>query len=214
MRIAAFTDVHNRFEVVAEALRRAGPVDVAVIGGDITTNGTPADVHRALALWQPLVPRLLAVAGNVDSPAIDELLAERHASLNGHCQTLDDVAFFGCSASQTSIGTPYEIPEAEIAARIDRGFEKVPTGTIPVFVPHAPPYRILDRTWCLAHAGSHAVREFIDHHQPPLVICGHIHEARGQAKLGKSLVVNCGSAANGHHAFIELTRDSISATLS
>lgn len=213
MRIAAFTDVHNRFNHVAEILRRIDPVDVAIIGGDITTNGTPKDVERALNLWQPLVPRLLAVAGNVDSPAIDALLAERNVSLNARRQTVADVAFFGCSASQTSIGTPYEIPETEIAERITRGFREVPANAICVFVPHAPPYRILDRTWSLVHAGSHAVREFVDRHQPALVICGHIHEARGQAKLGKSLVVNCGSAAHGHYALIELTQESVSATL-
>jgi hypothetical protein len=34
-----------------------------VIGGDITTAGTPDDAQRAIEVWRALVPRLLAVAG-------------------------------------------------------------------------------------------------------------------------------------------------------
>ena len=54
-------------------------------------------------------------------------------------------------------------------------------------------------------AGSTAVRDFIDRVQPGLVLCGHIHEARGQARLGSSVVVNCGPARSGHYVLAELT---------
>lgn len=204
MRIVAFADVHGRFDKVTDALRRVGPVDVAVVAGDLTTAGLPVDVEQAVAEWQPLVPRLLAVAGNMDSPAIEQALRRLGVSLDGCCQQVDSVAFFGCSASPISIGSPYEIPEAEMAARIERGFGQARDARQLVFVPHAPPMGAVDRTVSGQHAGSRSVGEFIRRVQPALVLCGHIHEARGQARLGRSLVVNCGPAAGGHYALVEL----------
>ena len=43
-------------------------------------------------------------------------------------------------------------------------------------------------------AGSTAVREFIRRHQPMLSLHGHIHEGRGQCKIGRTVCVNPGSA--------------------
>jgi len=82
-----------------------------------------------------------------------------------------------------------------------------------VFVPHAPPHGCVDLTWSRTHAGSRAVSDFIQRAQPALVVCGHIHEARGQQRLGGSLVVNCGPAARGHYALIDLDEHSCRAEL-
>jgi Icc-related predicted phosphoesterase len=45
----------------------------------------------------------------------------------------------------------------------------------------------------LASVGSTAVRAVIDRHQPALALFGHIHEARGITRLGKTLCINPGS---------------------
>jgi uncharacterized protein len=205
MKILAFADVHGRFRTVTATLRRLAPVDLAIIAGDITTFGTPTEVETALAAWCPLVPRLFAVAGNTDSPEIDLTLERLGVSLNGCCHQVDGVAFFGCSAAPVSIGTPYELPESEIAARIERGASQARGVGRMVFVPHAPPHGAVDQTHRGDHVGSRAVAEFIHRAQPVLVICGHIHEARGWTKMGQSLVVNCGPAAHGHYALVEMT---------
>lgn len=44
------------------------------------------------------------------------------------------------------------------------------------------------------HAGDEALRKIIDKFQPLLVVCGHIHEAKGTDKIGKTLVVNTATA--------------------
>ena len=46
----------------------------------------------------------------------------------------------------------------------------------------------------LAAVGSTAVRDVIKEYQPPLALFGHIHEARGIARLGKTLCINPGSS--------------------
>lgn len=43
------------------------------------------------------------------------------------------------------------------------------------------------------HAGSTALRESIEQHQPLLSLHGHIHESRGNVKLGRTVCVNPGS---------------------
>src|SRR5437660_1470734 len=82
VRIAYLVDVHDRFAAVPEALGRIGAVDLLVIGGDITTGGTARRAGRAINGWRALVPRLLAVAGNMDSPAIDARLDELGVALD------------------------------------------------------------------------------------------------------------------------------------
>jgi uncharacterized protein len=204
MKLVAFADVHDRFHAVTRILQQIDPVDVILIAGDITTNGTPDDVQRAIAAWQPFAPTLLAVAGNMDSPAIDQKLEQLGVSINASCREIGQIAFLGCSAAPISIGTPYEIPEAEITERLERGFAQIQQARQCVVVPHAPPRGTVDRTQSGRSAGSQAIREFIDRTQPALVVCGHIHEARGQLREGSTLVVNCGPAYQGHYVLINM----------
>jgi Icc-related predicted phosphoesterase len=204
VKIVAFSDVHGRFDQVALALRRTGPADAVVVAGDITQHGTPADVDQAMALWRPLAPVLMAVAGNLDSPEIERHLEDIGVSLNARSRQVGGAVFFGCSASQISIGTPYEISESEIAKRLRRAAECSGNVPVRVLVTHVPPHSVVDRTTTGIHAGSEAVREFVEHEQPALMICGHIHEAYGQGWLGKTLVVNCGAAMRGQYAVIEI----------
>jgi uncharacterized protein len=44
-----------------------------------------------------------------------------------------------------------------------------------------------------APAGSTAVRELIERHQPPVALHGHIHESRGVVRVGSTVCINPGS---------------------
>src|SRR5918999_2690759 len=126
MRVAYVVDVHDRFDAVPQALDAAGPVDVLLVGGDITTFGTPDDAERAIELWRPLAPRLLAVAGNMDSPAIDERLVALGVSVDGRGVAIGDVGIVGVSAAPLSpLQTPHEVPDDEYARRAETGLADV-----------------------------------------------------------------------------------------
>ena len=67
-----------------------------------------------------------------------------------------------------------------------------------VYVLHDPPYDTnLDLLYNGQHIGSAAVRRFIEKHQPPLVLSGHIHESPKASRkitdrIGNTLCVNPG----------------------
>ncbi len=72
----------------------------------------------------------------------------------------------------------------------------------PIVLSHAPPYGILDKTKSGKHVGSKILLKAIKKHQPKLVLCGHIHEAKGKAKIGKTQVINLGCC--GDYEIIEV----------
>jgi Icc-related predicted phosphoesterase len=112
-------------------------------------------------------------------------------------------------ANVTPWKTYREEKEGPLAERIEQVISQVtapPERTI--FSLHCPPHGSglddapeLTEDMRLKHAGhapvpcgSTAVREAIERHQPALSLHGHIHEARGSARIGKTLCINPGSA--------------------
>lgn len=72
----------------------------------------------------------------------------------------------------------------------------------PIVLSHAPPYGVLDKTKSGKHVGSKILLKAIKKHEPKLVLCGHIHEAKGKAKIGKTQVINLGCC--GSYKIIEV----------
>ena len=203
MTIAYVVDVHDRLDAVALALNEMGPVDVLIVGGDITNSGSPDVVEKAVSLWRPIAPRLLAVTGNMDSVAADARLANLGVSLDSRGVVIEDIGFCGVSAAPKSpLHLPYEITEEEIQRRLEEGYPAIAATRVKILCPHAPPHGACDRIHSGLHVGSTALRAFIEREQPDLVLCGHIHEARGKEKIGRTLVVNPGALMEGHWAAI------------
>lgn len=79
-----------------------------------------------------------------------------------------------------------------------------------IFLIHYPPYKCMDK---INYPGSpmngrfggfQPYNEVIKKYKPALVICGHIHENQGVCKMGKTIIVNTGSAREGKAALIEI----------
>ena len=74
-----------------------------------------------------------------------------------------------------------------------------------ILVSHVPPHKTLDRAFRILRVGSRALRSFVKEEQPDLCLCGHIHEARGIQKLGRTIIVNPGKFSSRHFAEIRIS---------
>jgi len=152
-------------------------------------------------------------AGNDDIPEVDSVLksSERIIDPEDNVVRIDDrheMITTGYS-NITPWNAPRDIPEEDLAARIDRMASKVVDMKNCIFNFHCPPYdsgldiapRLDDDLRPMIQAsgiemapvGSKAVRDAITKHQPLLGLHGHIHESRAAVKLGRTLCLNPGS---------------------
>ncbi|MGW8256821.1 MAG: metallophosphoesterase family protein [Thermoguttaceae bacterium] len=205
MKILGITDVHNRSERLQHILQDAETADLVLLGGDLTSFGSPEDAERIVRIAQSRRVPVLAVAGNCDSALIDRRLVELGVSVAARGLVFNDLGIHGLSAAPPWRSDMYEFPENELALLLQAGFEQIGNARQHLVLTHVPPRDgKIDRTHFLHHVGSSALREFIDQHQPTLVVCGHVHEARGVEVIGTTSVVNCGPAASGYYAMIDL----------
>lgn len=211
MKLLCITDIHGRPDRLAKIIAAAGPVDAVLLGGDLTHFGSPDQAAQLVGQTQSACPRVFAVAGNCDSRGIDQRLEAMDVSLFGHGAALNGFAFYGVSAMPPWRGTMYELSEDEIATALVAGrqdaLKRLMNEAVrgEIILAHPPPLDTqLDHTRDGKHVGSAALRDFIATMQPTLVVCGHIHEARGIELLGATTIVNCGPAREGFYAVAEV----------
>jgi uncharacterized protein len=205
MKVLCITDLHGDNQALDAILADAGQVDLVLLGGDITNFGTPNAAESVVRHVQRSGAQVLAVAGNCDSEAIDQRLVELGVSLFGRGAAWGNVGFHGVSAMPPWLGSMYELTEQQIADALQQGDAQLPLLDQRVLLTHTPPHNTrLDVTRQGQHVGSTSVRDFIDRRQPSLVVCGHIHEARGIDQLGATRIVNCGPAYRGNYALAEI----------
>lgn len=203
-------DIHDGVKWTPGLVAAAETADAVLVTGDITSFGGPDDVARILDDIDRHNRTHYAIAGNCDSLAIEAFLEERDIDLNGRGRLVGDaIGICGVSGSnRTPFGTPLEYTDEELAATLSAGWEEVRESSVRVIVHHAPPYGTkCDRIRLGLHKGVRGLREFCEREQPELVICGHIHEARGTDTIGETVVVNGGMAARGHGSLIEIDID-------
>jgi Icc-related predicted phosphoesterase len=175
-----------------------------------------ATVERWMALADERLEgtgiRAFVCPGNDDQFDIDPVVEQaRHVELaEGRVVQLDGFEMISTGwANRTPWETYREEDEPQLAERIERAIVQL---TVPpertIFSLHCPPYGSglddapeLTKDMTLKHAGhapvpcgSKAVREMVERYQPVLSLHGHIHEARGTARIGSTLCINPGSA--------------------
>ncbi len=166
-----------------------------------------------------LAPRgvpLFWIGGNDDKP--DALM---HVRDTPHVRYIDEavtrfdedheILGFGWT-NPSPWDTPRELPEDELATRLNRVVKQVKDPEHAIYLMHAPPYGTgldiapkLDKSFdpprpvtqggqeVLIPVGATSFRDSIQETQPLLTLHGHIHETRNSAKIGRTLAVDPGS---------------------
>lgn len=220
----AFGDIHDDVSRLSDIPELEGARGV-IVTGDMTLGG---GVKQALRVLEPIadrVPLLLAQIGNMDRDEVTGLLEERGWNLHARARELfPGVLALGVGCSPfTPFGTPSEHPESRLAewmaealtearniaagslAAEDRrsAGDGAPESPALVLVSHTPPHATAcDRLHNGVPVGSMAVREFIERHQPDICLCGHIHEARSEDRLGRTLLINPGTLGAGGYVVL------------
>lgn len=156
----------------------------------------------------------LVQPGNDDNYVIDKILSESSTIINPNEKVLElDKSLKILSLGYSNItpwNCPRDVSEDTLRDKIENLMTYVNSGDNIIYNIHVPPYGTgideapeLDEEMrpkmgpggiiLTKPVGSTAVREAILKYQPILGLHGHIHEARGFAKLGKTLCINPGS---------------------
>lgn len=201
--------------------------DMVIANGDLTNYGKKKDAKEVLDQLLEFNSNLLALIGNLDNYEINDYLEKIDLNLHRQARMVKGkVCLMGVGGSNyTPFNTPVEFSEEELTEIMNDGFdqarefitlaEPLNRTKIPlILISHVPPFNTsVDRIRNGRHVGSKAVRLFIEKHQPDVCITGHIHEGKGEDRIGKTHILNPGMLRKGGWVEIELINSTLQATL-
>jgi Icc-related predicted phosphoesterase len=189
VKLLIFSDIHGD----AKALERLMAIDADYYfcAGDLVNWSRGLDAMGEILRKRG--DRVYVIPGNHESDRQVADLCSRFGLNDFHGGKIQiggfQVVGLGYS-NPTPFDTPGEYSEDQLEERLHL-FD----GVKPMIaICHVPPKgTMLDRITNLKHAGSSAMREFLQREQPRFFFCGHIHEAAGaQDKLGETSAMNVG----------------------
>ena len=205
MKLLCLSDIHGEKVGLREILPGAVKgADAVVLAGDLTHLGGYVEAEALLAPLFAIGIPLLAVAGNMEHEGVRRYIGEKNIDIHGRGVVMEGVGFMGLGGGTPSpFNSPWELNDEEARPLLAAGLAAIADAPFKVLVSHAPPRGTkIDLIFTGAHAGSGAVRELIDGGAVDVCLCGHIHEAAGEDRIGSTLCVNLGPFKNGRYAFV------------
>lgn len=208
MKIISFGDIHENLSNLRLLKNELEGADLVIVTGDLTNYNGRKEAEKVFEGIEKYNENILAQFGNMDQPDVNDYLSRKGINLHRNGFVIDDIGIFGVGGSNpTPFNTPTEFSESEIESFLLEGFEKVKDSKFKIMVPHMPPIDTkLDIITAGTHVGSQSVRNFILRHKPDIVLCGHIHEARGKDKIKNTTICNAGMFCEG--GYIRITKKS------
>ena len=173
-----------------------------------------------LSRWLDLIPekvpsetKVVVCPGNDDRTLVDEMIDQHKNVINGEGKVVqidESHEMISCGwVNPSPWKTAREEEEDKLEQRLEKYISHLKNVKSAIFNFHAPPYQtklddapLLDKdlnpiiqggSVVMVPVGSKAVKKMIEKYQPFLGLHGHIHEAAGSMKIGKTYCVNPGS---------------------
>ena len=191
MRIQIFSDIHGDLKALEKCL--ANSADIYISAGDLATFGR--GLERCGPLLQKFGERVWVIPGNHESAGDNEEFCARFGLVDFHRQTRQIGATHWAGLGYSN-PTPFDTPGEYTEEQIAEALEKF-RGLSPLYlVAHVPPHGSkLDEFAPGKHAGSTALRAWVEREQPEMLFCGHIHECAGKSdQIGRTRCFNVGKA--------------------
>ncbi len=173
-------------------------------------------MRLAEARLEPEGVRLYFTGGNDDPEDLLAAIPSSKWTINAEGDVYEIGGGYTLASCGYSNPTPWQCPrdvsEEELANRLAEVIDQVPEPKKCIFNLHVPPIdskldtcpKLDTSTWpptpllrngqtVLFGAGSRAVRDAIEQHQPALGLHGHIHESRNVDRLKRTTCINPGS---------------------
>jgi Icc-related predicted phosphoesterase len=189
MKVLIFSDTHGDLRSLERII--AQPADVYIAAGDLSNFGK--GLNHCGEILKPLGERLLVLPGNHETHQQMKEFCAEFGFVDFHRQrrNIGNSHWAGLGYSNiTPFKTPGEYSETEIATAL-AAFDGIAQLHLVV---HFPPYDTkLDEYAPGQHAGSPALRTWVEKEKPTVLFCGHIHETAGMSdRLGSTQCFNVG----------------------
>jgi uncharacterized protein len=216
-RILGLADLHDRLEMLDRL--KGIDADLIVFCGDLHNGGSLETARPAAFALAGLGPPVVIVPGNMDHRDFVSGLWEEaglqilHRSSCRLTSSFGEIGFLGMGGmiarDLRRVGDParYYHRDEDVYEQLARSYQDLSGAgakTRIVVVVHQPPRGAQDTLYNGESSGSISLRRFVEDHQPDLLLCGHIHEARGECFIGSTRIVNVGELRQGHAALIEI----------
>jgi Icc-related predicted phosphoesterase len=209
-RIIALADLHD----CRAMLDRLQGIDADLIAfcGDLHNGGSRETALPAALALARMGPPVIIVPGNMDHKDFVPHLWKEAGLLMLHGSSLlrGDVGFIGLGGmiarDPRRLDDParyYHGPE-EVYPILARCHQKIARAKTRIILSHQPPRGAQDTLYSGESSGSLGLRRFLEDFEPHLLLCGHIHEARGESMVGSCRVVNVGEMRRGFAVLVEI----------
>jgi len=189
MKVLIFSDIHGDLRALARIVAR--PADLYMCAGDLATFQKGLDkCGKAL---EALGEKLWVLPGNHETHDDIREFCRRFGFVDFHRRVIQTgpTPWAGLGYSNiTPFKTPGEYTEEQISEALAE-FNGIAGLNLVI---HVPPHNTrLDEFAPGKHAGSTALRTWVEREQPPYLFCGHIHETAGLSdQLGATQCINVG----------------------
>jgi uncharacterized protein len=208
LRILGLADLHDQIERLDEL--KDTDADLIVFCGDLHNGSHRKEARPVASALARLGPPVLIVPGNMDhKDVVPDLWSEAgfimlHQTIFPH----GDYGFLGLGGMvardprRLEDPTRYYHRDEEVYRILAAAYAKISGTEYKIIVVHQPPRGAQDRLYNGESSGSVSLRRFVEEYQPDLLLCGHIHEDRGECSIGSTRIINVGELRRGFAALI------------